>query len=63
MKIGFHSHANENLFSYERMSSRTRFEKEDKGDLKWPIFSAPYASFCPTSLAQCVYCAHSDIFC
>ena len=32
MKISLHSHANENNFSYERMSTRTRFEKEAKGN-------------------------------
>ena len=32
MKIGFHLHVNENLFSYERMSTKTRFEKEAKGN-------------------------------
>ena len=32
MKISFHSHANENQFSYERMSTRTRFEKEANGN-------------------------------
>ena len=32
MKISFHSHANENYFSYEKMSTRTRFEKEAKGN-------------------------------
>ena len=31
MKISFHSHANENKFSYEKMSTKTRFEKEAKG--------------------------------
>ena len=30
MKISFPSHANENWFSYEKMSTRTRFEKEAK---------------------------------
>ena len=32
MKISFHSHANENKFSYEKMSTKTRFEKEAKGN-------------------------------
>ena len=32
MKISFHLHVNENLFSYERMSTKTRFEKEAKGN-------------------------------
>ena len=32
MKISFHSHENENLFSYEKMSTETRFEKEAKGN-------------------------------
>ena len=32
MKISFHLHENENLFSYERMSTRTRFENEAKGN-------------------------------
>ena len=29
---GFNLHANEISFSYERMSTKTRFEKEAKGD-------------------------------
>ena len=32
MKISFHLHVNENLFHYERVSTRTRFEKEAKGN-------------------------------
>ena len=28
----FNLHANENSFSYERMSTKTRFEKEAKGN-------------------------------
>ena len=32
MKISFHSHANENYFSFKRMSTRTRFEKEANGN-------------------------------
>ena len=32
MKISFDSHENENQFSYEKMSTRTRFEKEAKGN-------------------------------
>ena len=32
MKISFHSRANENKFSYEKMSTKTRFEKEAKGN-------------------------------
>ena len=31
-QIGFYLHANENQFSYERMSTRTPFEKEVKGN-------------------------------
>ena len=34
MKISFPSHANENWFSYEKMSTRTRFEKEAKDNLE-----------------------------
>ena len=34
MKISFHLHVNENLFPYERVSTRTRFEKEPKGNSK-----------------------------
>ena len=32
MKISFHSHANAISFSYEKISTRTRFEKEAKGN-------------------------------
>ena len=32
MKISFQLHVNENLFSYDRTSTRTRFEKEAKGN-------------------------------
>ena len=32
MKISSHLHVNENLFSYERMSTKTHFEKEAKGN-------------------------------
>ena len=32
MKISFHLHVNENKFSYERMSTRTRFEEEANGN-------------------------------
>ena len=32
MKISFHLRVNENYFSYERMSTRTLFEKEAKGN-------------------------------
>ena len=31
MKISFHLHVNENYFSNERVSTRTRFKKEAKG--------------------------------
>ena len=34
MKISFHSHANESKFSYEKLSTRTCFEKEAKGNTK-----------------------------
>ena len=30
MKISFHLHVNKNSFSYERISTRTHFEKEAK---------------------------------
>ena len=32
MKISFHSHANETKFSYEKISTRTRFIKEAKSN-------------------------------
>ena len=32
MKISFHSHANAISFLYEKISTRTRFEKEAKGN-------------------------------
>ena len=32
MKISFHLHVNQNKFSYERMSTKTRLEKEAKGN-------------------------------
>ena len=32
VKISFHLHVNENWFSYERISTRARFEKEAKGN-------------------------------
>ena len=32
MKISFHLHVNENEFSYEKMTTRTHFEKEAKGN-------------------------------
>ena len=32
MKISFYSHANPISFSYEKISTRTRFEKEAKGN-------------------------------
>ena len=34
MKISFHLHVNENQFSYEKMSTRTRFENEAKDNLE-----------------------------
>ena len=34
MKVSFHSHAIENLLSYEGLSTRTRFENEAKGNLE-----------------------------
>ena len=34
MKICFHSHANENLFLYKKMSTRACFEKEAKRNLE-----------------------------
>ena len=33
----FNLHVNEISFSYERMSTKTRFEKEAKVIRKWPI--------------------------
>ena len=33
----FNLHVNEISFSYERMSTKTRFEKEAKGNSEWPI--------------------------
>ena len=33
----FNLHVNEISLSYERMSTRTRFEKEAKGNSEWPI--------------------------
>ena len=33
----FNLHVHEITFSYERMSTKTRFEKEAKGIRKWPI--------------------------
>ena len=32
MKMSFHLHVNEISFSYERMSTKTRFEKEAKAN-------------------------------
>ena len=29
-------HGNENVFSYERVSAKTRFEKEAQENLRWP---------------------------
>ena len=34
MKISFHLHVNQNQFSYERISTWTRFEKEAQGNLE-----------------------------
>ena len=34
MKMSFNLHVNEISFSYERMSTKTRFEKEAKGNSK-----------------------------
>ena len=36
----FNLHGNENSFSYERMSTKTRFEKEAKGNSEMAYFSA-----------------------
>ena len=41
MKISFHSHANAISFSYEKISTRTRFEKEAKGNSEMA-----YLGFC-----------------
>ena len=38
MKISFHSHASENLFSDERMSTSTRFEKEANSNSEMAYF-------------------------
>ena len=43
MKISFHSYATENKLSYERVSSRTRFGKEAKGnsEMVYYLLSSP----------------------
>ena len=51
MKISFHLHVNENLFSHERSSTRTRFEKESKSnsEMAYSLFS------CDVTAAMLVY--------
>ena len=39
MKISFHLDMNENKFTYERISTRTRFEKEAKGNSEMAYYS------------------------
>ena len=41
MKISFHLHVSESLFSYETITTRTRFGKEAKGN-------SEMAYLCPT---------------
>ena len=41
MKISFHLYVNESLFSYERMSTRARFEKEAKGNSEMAYCQCP----------------------
>ena len=38
----FNLHGNENSFSYERMSTKTRFEKEAKGNSEMAYCTRPY---------------------
>ena len=45
MKISFHLHVNERQFSYEKMSTRTRFEKEAKGNAEMAYWFAFYSSY------------------
>ena len=40
MKISFHLHVNENSFSYERMSTRTRFDEEVKGNSEMAYYDS-----------------------
>ena len=42
MRASFYLHMNENYFSYERMSTRTRFEKEAKGNSEMVYLWANY---------------------
>ena len=51
MKISFHSHASENKFSYQKMSTRTRFKKEAKGNSEmayYLVLKEVVASLCMT---------------
>ena len=45
MQIGFHLHVKENLCSYERMSARTRFENEAKGNSEMANLIVIYPRF------------------
>ena len=39
----FHLHVNDNSFSYERLCTKTRFEKEVQDNSVWPISSTETA--------------------
>ena len=41
----FNLHVNENSFSYERMSTKTRFEREAEGNSEMAYFVSPSVSF------------------
>ena len=47
----FNLHVNEISFSYERISTKTRFEKETKVIRKWPITTIFELFFCKKNIS------------
>ena len=51
----FNLHLNENSFSYERMSTKTRFEKEAKGNSEMAYWNSDdFCSVAPIFVTLCL---------
>ena len=62
MKINFHSHANATSFSYEKISTGTRFEKEAKGNSEMAYCKIPLKNgFAVATLSQLMKCISNNL--
>ena len=60
MKISFHSHTNENSFSYEKMSTKTRFEKEATGNSEMAYYNPLRSITIITESLHSIFYAHTN---